>query len=401
MNQGIERALPRQRGTAPEQLLPSRAAALDCLRAALLSQDGPVLVTGEAGVGKTWLSRQLQTQLPYPWRWAHVDVTPATDPAGFLRDIARAVGLAEPSRAAARWAFVDALTESAAEGERWALVVEEAHNASEAVWEEIRVLGNHLGAAGGFAGIVLLAQTPLTRRLRTRVLAPLAARLGLQVHLAPLDIEESRHLLELAAPGWSASARSGDELHRDAAGNPRRLVQLAMRLPRPPALATDVKPLRPEPVSASPSVRTPDIEAKPVHPTPSLVPAKPPLHDEDGMIEVGWDPVGVELGDETPGTATQAEPAVLVHAVPSEESIDDHYAALQAWSEWAKNQGRATTASAVEPRRIAAPDVDPADDTAADRVAAAGHASVWAEGQHGFAPYSQLFSRLRQPRDTL
>ncbi len=28
------------------------------------------------------------------------------------------------------------------------------------------------------------------------------------------------------------------------------------------------------------------------------------------------------------------------------------------------------------------------------------HTGVWADGQHGFAPYGQLFSRLRQSSDT-
>ena len=33
--------------------------------------------------------------------------------------------------------------------------------------------------------------------------------------------------------------------------------------------------------------------------------------------------------------------------LPSEEMIEDHYAALQAWTEWAKNRGRASIPSAT------------------------------------------------------
>lgn len=400
MNQPIERELPRRRSLSPELLLPSRAAALERLHAALLDQDGPLLITGEAGAGKTWLSRRLEARVGYPWRWAYVDVTPATEPAGLLRDIARRVGLPQTTRTSARWAFADALAESAAEGERWALVVEEAHNASDAVWEEIRVLGNHLAAADGFAGIVLVAQTSLARRLGTRALAPLGARLGLHVHLQPLDLEEALRLLDSIAPGWSTTARVREELHRDALGNPRRLAQLVARFPR----HADIAESTPEPVgeASAPSNgdRPAPLESRPVFSPPSLVPVKPPLRDEDGVIEVGWDPTDVASNEDAPRPATLlAGKTVPEESEPSEESIDDHYAALQAWSEWANNQGRSATATETEVKRSTAGEVDAAE-PADDAAEPAGHANVWAEGQHGFAPYSQLFSRLRQPRDT-
>ena len=147
------------------------------------------------------------------------------------------------------------------------------------------------------------------------------------------------------------------------------------------------------------------------------------------MVEVGWDG-GLESESEPttgpnpapePITAAAdagtAAPAPLEAAneelesdseVDSEEAIevietiDDHYAALQAWNEWARNRGRTSPAPASG--AAAATRVDPAAETEGDPRPVSpetppGQPSVWVEGEHGFAPYGQLFSRLRQSRD--
>ena len=405
MKPADERESPHRRNVAG-LLLPTRAAALEGLRTALLRQEGPVLITGEAGVGKTWLARRLESELTSPWRWAHIDLTPATDVAELFGAISRGVGLAEQAGRSARWRYVDALAESAAEGERWVLVVEEAHNASDPIWEEIRILANHLGERGGFAGIVLVGQTPLARRLRTRALAALESRLAYQVHLRPLDRDEAIQFLEHEAPARIGSNPEGDSLHRDAAGNPRRLVHAAIQLEARGNLVRDVRPSPPKRPAAAEPVALAEpvaVAAEPNRPMPIPVPSKPPLHEEEGLIEVGWDASDLEPSDESLGAAVAGRslPDTGV-AVMTEEPVDDHYAALQAWTEWAKNQGRAS-APAPADGLAAVDDDDEGGQSAAesDRLSTNGHPSVWAEGQHGFAPYSQLFSRLRQSRDSL
>ncbi|SIO65307.1 hypothetical protein SAMN05444166_7655 [Singulisphaera sp. GP187] len=85
-----------------------------------------------------------------------------------------------------------------------------------------------------------------------------------------------------------------------------------------------------------------------------------------------------------------------------EEAINDRYTALQAWNEWARNQGRATT---VEPAPLAdgpAVPTEGLDEELAEAPSelAAAAPSVWADGQQNFAPYSQLFTRLKQRRDS-
>src|SRR5690242_3012115 len=94
--------------------LPTRAAALAECRAGLEAGGGPVLVTGEAGVGKTWLARALADGTG-DRRWAAVDLTPATGPADLFRAIGQALGLPIPDTlGAARQALAEDLAERAA-----------------------------------------------------------------------------------------------------------------------------------------------------------------------------------------------------------------------------------------------------------------------------------------------
>ena len=89
--------------------------------------------------------------------------------------------------------------------------------------------------------------------------------------------------------------------------------------------------------------------------------------------------------------------------LPSEEMIEDHYAALQAWTEWAKNRGRASIPSAtaaseqVERVEVSKATMVRAEDeqVTVEEFPAPGFR---AEPQHEHALYSQLFSRLRQSK---
>ena len=66
------------------------------------------------------------------------------------------------------------------------------------------------------------------------------------------------------------------------------------------------------------------------------------------MIEVGWEPTRDLYSSSEPEVlelSGNTEPAMELLERPrafpeGDEPVDDHYAALRAWSEWAKNQGR-------------------------------------------------------------
>ena len=69
------------------------------------------------------------------------------------------------------------------------------------------------------------------------------------------------------------------------------------------------------------------------------------------MIEVGWEPSPTdERAPATRSASATADPGITPQAPapgePAEELLNDHYAAIQAWNEWAANQGRAASATA-------------------------------------------------------
>ncbi len=366
-------------------MLPSRRPALDDCRGALGA--GPVLLTGEAGVGKTWLWRRLEAEAPPSRRWACVDLTPSNGPAEFYRLIGREIGLTEPGGAGpSRVEVADHLAERHADGERMALVIDEAHNLAPEVWEEVRVLANRLDRPDGFAALLLVGQTALARRFSAHPLASIEARLAARVHLGPIDVDEAAELLARLRPGRDWPRGEVEALHRDAAGNPRRMLR-RVRVAPIPRLA-EARP-GPIPIASAPA------DARPPVPGPLAGPSRPPLRVEDNLIEVGWSP---EDPDHPPsGSGRLAPAATRGQAEAGEESVNDHYAALQAWREWADNQGRLGTGA--DPDRAQADAIDDragaeADDPAEDAAPVADRPTVWADGQQSFAPFSQLFSRL-------
>jgi hypothetical protein len=84
-----------------------------------------------------------------------------------------------------------------------------------------------------------------------------------------------------------------------------------------------------------------------------------------------------------------------------EEIIEDHYAALQAWTEWARNRARTpepAAASAQKQRPQRAAESANLDEPPESPAAPLSNVAIRAEPQHEHAPYSQLFTRLRQSR---
>jgi general secretion pathway protein A len=258
----------------------------------------------------------------------------------------------------------------------------------------------------------------------------------------PLDLDEARDLLGCTGRTHPARERALEELHRDARGNPGQLLRLAQSRPelarpgsdrderrvalaqrrlhtagpnRPaePRVFDDIEPVS-DPGAATEGVGPARIDA------PSLVPTRPPIRDEDGLVEVGWE--GDLESDLVPAGGSSPAPGLSPtdDASFNEELIEDRYAALQAWAEWTRNQGRSAgenPASQSVPAGRPPEDSSRAEETggallttaldaaaprdrasAADAPAALPQASVRAESQHEFAPYSHLFSRIRQSR---
>lgn len=350
-------------------LLPSRHAALAAARADLAR--GPVLITGGAGSGKTWLATRLVAGCDPALRWACVDLGPAVEPRGLLRAVAAELGL--DGRRADRPALRAALAESAADGHRWGLLLDEAHLAPTETLEEVRLLSNDLGRAAGFAALVILGQTPLLRRLELRSLNALAVRLTGRVHLRSLDADEAHALLRRRVDP-DIDADRADELHRATGGNPRLLLHQGAAIGRPAPVAVTAP--APSPARSREGLVVPPEMVR-------LGTPRPPLVEADGVVEVGWE------NDETP-YETDAEPTLAPVDEPEAGpvGVEDHYAALQAWDEWTRNQGRVESEPARASARVAAA-ASPGDAPGQLRF----------EHEQAFAPYGQLFSRLRTSQD--
>jgi general secretion pathway protein A len=414
------------------------------------------LITGEPGAGKTWQARRLAAVLPDGWQTAFVDLATGMNGLDFLQWIGHALGISVPNRlGAARLSVHGALTDESNDGRRWLLVVDEAHRGNSSVWDEIQAIINQLGRRGGFAALVVLGQTELARALSTRSLSGFASHISLHLHLMPLDLDEARDLL--GYPGGAAVSfeHALEELHRDSGGNPGKLLRLAHARLNLPELNSDRKERLPlhdqnrlpeasltrredapqfaddERVRAStkPEARTPTARPD----TSPLIPTKPPLRDEDGLVEVGWEG-DLETEFRRGGVPTGAELPSADDPTFNEELIEDRYTALQAWAEWTRNQQRsAGECAAYEPAQPApavpqatsgAMPTDPAElgnpvdsrhsgdstsqpdptdsadpaaeaDAARSPAVAVPPAGFRAESQHEFAPYSHLFTRLR------
>jgi len=429
----------RPRGDDSPLLTSSRRRALDRLQAAVEhGEPGPILVTGEPGAGKTWLARLFAGGLPAKWSSTRVDLTGSLGALDFLQLIGHSLGVPMSGGVGTARARLSAiLHDDHVNGRRWLLVIDEAHRGSPAVWDEIQALVNQLGRPGGFAAMLVLGETELVRAMATRELGGFAASLSAHLHLMPLDLDEARELLSLPSCGDEEAERVLDELHRDVRGNPKALLRLAHRRPellRPtaaldtyreplaqartslcsPALHSTSAPELEEPVAVEnePLLAASQAAASSAErgrtESPSLIPTKPPIRDEEGLVEVGWDGDLETEGAQPDYAQTRPETLLLDDSSFNEELIEDRYATLQARTEWSESQELTAFGSVATQAPIprSSPEEPLRSDTASSEappgslepVPATAPPGVRAEPQHEFAPYSQLFTRLRQSK---
>lgn len=408
----------------------SRRRAIDRLRAVL--QTGPtglVLVTGEPGSGKTWLVEQVLAQLDAGARTVRAALSRSLDEAGVLYLIGHGLGVDAPlAIGPARRALEQTLEEESADGRGWLLVIEDVDRASETVADALRALADQLGKPAGFAGIVLTGSTGTIRFLADRSRRRLGSMVAHHLHLGPLDFDEA---VELLAPGRELDRETRarlQRLHRDARGNARALRLLDAENPifqRHPAVSET--PSDPRAIAATRRVEsdagseTQRIERAAVPASLAVdqvepfLPSRPPIRVEEGLVEVGWEGEIEDDGDaqsieseplSTP-TPARLEPA---RVVSREEPVEDQYAAIQAWTEWARNREFAASNRPTIQTKPLEPEGDASDQ---DELLAAiegpdpGEAEVEparpsrgshrAESQHEFPPYSRLFGAPRRP----
>ncbi len=190
----------------PGFLYPSsqHATALTMLEYAVESQAPFCLLTGEIGSGKTTLLRHFLRSLGmgitvglisnthsnfrsiHPWVLSSLGISPSVD-----TDIARYEAL------------MDFFVGEYAKKRRTLLVLDEAHNLSPGILEELRLLSNVNSEKDVSLQVLLIGQPELRDKLAQPELQQFAQRVSVDFHLGPLLLDEARayiqHRVKVAA----------------------------------------------------------------------------------------------------------------------------------------------------------------------------------------------------------
>jgi len=228
------RSKPFAMSPDPAFLFPSseHAAALTMLEYALESQAPFCVLTGEIGSGKTTLLRHFLRQHDGGFTVGLISNTHAA-----FRSIhpwaAAALGIATAgaSETALYEALIDFIVKEYGKGRRTLLVVDEAHNLSTSILEELRLLSNVNSERDLALQIFLIGQPELREKLEQPALEQFAQRVSVDFHLGALTLEEARayiaHRLTVAGGETSLfQLEAVAMIHARTAGIPRLINQL-------------------------------------------------------------------------------------------------------------------------------------------------------------------------------
>ena len=157
----------------------------------VLERKGYLALTAEAGLGKTTALRALSRLLQESNVLSSVIFAPRLTPSEFLEMALLNFGFQNiPASKAQRLKMLDEFLANAdAEGKICSLIVDEAHELSPDLLEEIRLLGNFESAERKLLQIVLAGQNQLNDHLNLPQLWQLKQRITLRLSLKPLDRE--------------------------------------------------------------------------------------------------------------------------------------------------------------------------------------------------------------------
>jgi len=202
------------------------------LEYAIESQAPFCMLTGEIGSGKTTLLRHFLRTLSdkvtvgmisnthsrfrsiHPWAVSSLSIAPSDD-----SDIAHYEAL------------VDFFVREYAKGRRSLLVVDEAHNLSPAILEELRLLSNVNSEQDVALQVVLVGQPELRTKLQHPALEQFAQRVSVDYHLGSLPLQDARAYIQhrLRVAGGDPALFHTDAIafvHARTRGIPRLINQL-------------------------------------------------------------------------------------------------------------------------------------------------------------------------------
>jgi general secretion pathway protein A len=193
--------------------------ALAGLTYAVLERKGFVVLTGDAGTGKTTLINSVLNRLPADRVESSIMLNPTLTASEFLESVLLDFDIPDvpASKAQRLWKLQEFLARTHQQHRLAVLVIDEAHKLSLEVLEEIRLLGNFESAADKFLQILLLGQTELDDLLNRQDLRQLKQRISLRLYIDRLSASEVQQYIRFRwakaggreAPPFTADATAG------------------------------------------------------------------------------------------------------------------------------------------------------------------------------------------------
>jgi general secretion pathway protein A len=173
-------------------LPPKHREALAGLTYSVLERKGFVVLSGDAGTGKTTLINTVLNRLPADRVESSIILNPTLTPAEFLESVLLDFDIPEvpASKAQRLWKLQEFLARTHHQNRYAVLVIDEAHKLSPEVLEEIRLLGNFESAADKFLQILMLGQPELDDLLKRHDLRQFRQRIALRLYIEPQSPSE-------------------------------------------------------------------------------------------------------------------------------------------------------------------------------------------------------------------
>jgi general secretion pathway protein A len=282
--------------------------ALSTLQHGMSSRTGIVLMTGDAGTGKTTLLTAAIASQTEPQRAVTID-NPVMTRHEFVEYVASQFGLSAAAARSKAQLLVElrALAEQhAQDGGHTILAIDEAHAAPDDVLEEIRLLGNIQTPTHRLLTVILAGQSELAVRLNAASLRQLKQRIELRCTLRPLEFSETEAYIvsRVRQAGGDAARmftmRAIAEIHEASGGIPRTISVIChnaliagLAVNQKPVPRTLVVEVCRDLELATPTTGVPTTDRKATaaaSPSPALVPVAAALPEKERTVPIVSEP---------------------------------------------------------------------------------------------------------------